>query len=73
MFHFIFLLPVLKREKGGKGKAEPLKPNFLLILEWMKLKKVIKNSLFHPLFPHFPSFFPSSPLRQGKERNLIKR
>ena len=26
------LLPVLKREKGGKGKAEPLKPNFLLIL-----------------------------------------
>ena len=31
MFHFIFLLPVLKREKGGKGKAEPLKPIFLLI------------------------------------------
>lgn len=22
MFHFIFLLPVLKREKGGKGKGE---------------------------------------------------
>jgi len=20
----------------------------------MKLKKVMKNSLFHPLFPHFP-------------------
>ena len=51
MFHFIFLLPVLKREKGGKGKAEPLKPIFLLIFEWMKLKKVIKNRLFHPLFP----------------------
>ena len=56
MFYFIFLLPVLKREKGEKGKAEPLKPIFLLILEWMKLKKVIKNRLF----PHFPSF---SPLR----------
>ena len=73
MFHFIFLLPVLKREKGGKGKAEPLKPIFLLISGYVELKKVIKNSLFHPLFPHFPSFFPSSPLRQGKERNLIKR
>lgn len=23
-----YLLPVLKREKGGKGKAEPLKPIF---------------------------------------------
>ena len=56
MFHFIFLLPVLKREKGGKGKAEPLKPIFLLILEWMKLKKVIKNRLFHPLFPISPPF-----------------
>ncbi len=67
MFHFIFLLPVLKREKGGKGKAEPLKPIFLLILEWMKLKKVMKNRLFHPLFPLF------SPLRQGKKSNLIKR
>ena len=53
---FNFFLPVLKREKGGKGKAEPLKPIFLLILEWMKLKKVMKNRLFHPLFPHFPSF-----------------
>lgn len=57
-----------QERKGGKGKAEPLKPNFLLILEWMKLKKVMKNRLFHPLFPHFPSF---SPLRQGKKSNLI--
>ena len=30
MFHLIFLLPVLKRKKGGKGKAEPLKPIFLV-------------------------------------------
>jgi len=58
MFYFIFLLPVLRREKGEKGKAEPLKPIFLLILEWMKLKKVIKNRLFHPLFPPFPLLFP---------------
>lgn len=69
MFHFIFLLPVLKREKGGKGKAEPLKPIFLLILELGELKKVIKNSLFHPLSPFSPLF----PLRQGKKSNLIKR
>ena len=54
-----------ERRGGGKGKAEPLKPNFLLILEWMKLKKVIKNSLFPPLFPHFPSFFP---FEAGKEK-----
>ena len=40
MFHFIFLLPVLKREKGGKGKAEPLKPNFLLILGLVELRKL---------------------------------
>ena len=65
MFYLIFLLPVLKREKGGKGKAEPLKPIFLLILEWMKLKKVIKNRLLHPLFPHFPSI---SPFEVGKEK-----
>ena len=65
MFHFIFLLPVLKREKGEKGKAEPLKPIFLLIFEWMELKKVIKNRLFHPLFPHFPSI---SPFEAGKEK-----
>lgn len=67
MFYFIFLLPVLKREKGEKGKAEPLKPIFLLILEWMKLKKVIKIPFSIPISPPFP------PLRQGKERNLIKR
>ena len=55
-----------QERKGGKGESG--KPNFLLILEWMKLKKVMKNRLFHPLFPHFPSF---SPLRQGKKSNLI--
>ena len=67
MFYLIFLLPVLKRKRGGKGKAEPLKPIFLLIFEWMELKKVVKNSLFHPLFPplfpHFPSL---SPVEGGK-------
>lgn len=70
MFYFIFLLPVLKREKGEKGKAEPLKPIFLLILEWMKLKKVIKIPFSIPFSPISPPFLP---LRQGKERNLIKR
>ena len=57
--------PSSRERRGGKGKAEPLKPIFLLILEWMKLKKVIKNSLFPPLFPHFPSFFP---FEAGKEK-----
>jgi len=33
-----------------------------------EIEKVIKNSLFHPLFPHFPSL---PPLRQGKKSNLI--
>ena len=55
MFHFIFLLPVLKREKGERGKTEPLKPNFLLILEWMKLKKVMKIGFSTP-FPISPPF-----------------
>ena len=55
--------PPQERE-GGKGKAEPLKPNFLLILEWMKLKKVMKNRLFHPLFPISPPF----PFEAGKEK-----
>ena len=53
----LLFFPCLKGKKGkrrGKGKAEPLKPIFLLILEWMKLKKVIKNRLFHPLFPISP-------------------
>lgn len=67
MFYFIFLLPVLKREKGGKGKAEPLKPIFLLILEWMKLKKVIKIGFSTPFSPHFPSFSPF-PFEVGKEK-----
>lgn len=40
------------REKGGKGKAEPLKPIFLLIFEWMKIKKVIQKYRFPP--PPFP-------------------
>lgn len=62
--------PPSRERRGGKGKAEPLKPIFLLILEWMKLKKVIKNRLFHPLFPISPPF-PLFPLRQGKKSNLI--
>lgn len=61
-----------QERKGGKGKAEPLKPIFLLISGMDEIEKVIKNSLFHPLFPHFPSISPSfSPLRQGKKSNLI--
>ena len=48
--------PPSRERRGGKGKAEPLKPIFLLILEWMKLKKVIKIP-FSPLFsPPFPPF-----------------
>ena len=56
-----------QERRGGKGKAEPLKPIFLLILEWMKLKKVIKNRLFHPLFPISPPF-PLFPFEAGKEK-----
>ena len=77
MFYLIFLLPVLKRKRGGKGKAEPLKPIFLLIFEWMELKKVVKNSLFHPLFPplfpHFPSLFPFEAGKGKKSNQKVRK
>ena len=64
MFHFIFLLPS-SRERGGKGKAEPLKPIFFTNFWISRIEKVIKNSLFHPLFPISPPFSPL-PFEAGK-------
>lgn len=59
--------PPSRERRGGKGESGTSKTYFLLILEWMKLKKVIKNRLFHPLFPISPPF-PLFPFEAGKEK-----
>ena len=59
--------PPSRERRGGKGKAEPLKPIFLLIMEWMKLKKDIKIRLLDSLFPISPPF-PLFPFEAGKEK-----
>lgn len=68
MFHFIFLLPVLKREKGGKGESGTSKTYFFTNFWISRIEKSYKKYPFPPLFPPFPLLFPLFPFEAGKEK-----
>ena len=51
----IFLSSSRPQERRGERESGTSKNYFFTDFRMDEIEKVIKNSLFHPLFPHFPS------------------
>lgn len=57
-----------QEREGGKGESGTSKTYFFTNFGMDEIEKVIKNRLFHPLFPSFPSISPLPPFEAGKEK-----